>query len=99
MHFRRVIAPGRERAKRAIEHSRGRLEGKRITFLPDSQLEVPLARFPGDRAGMQLVEVGTPYLHRRHLARNWRCSRPARSSAKARTSTASSTASAPSGPT
>jgi light-independent protochlorophyllide reductase subunit N len=69
MHFRRVIAPGRERAKRAIEHSRARLEGKRITFLPDSQLEVPLARFLATELGMQPVEVGTPYLHRRHLAR------------------------------
>ena len=70
MHFRRVIAPGRERAKRAIEHSRGRLEGKRITFLPDSQLEVPLARFLATELGMQPVEVGTPYLHRRHLAQD-----------------------------
>ncbi len=68
MHFRRVIAPGRERAKRAIEHSRGRLDGKRITFLPDSQLEVPLARFLATELGMVPVEVGTPYLHRRHLA-------------------------------
>lgn len=69
MHFRRVIAPGRERAKRAIEHSRARLEGKRITFLPDSQLEVPLARFLTTELGMRPVEIGTPYLHRRHLAR------------------------------
>jgi light-independent protochlorophyllide reductase subunit N len=68
MHFRRTVAPGRERAKRAIEHSRGRLEGKRITFLPDSQLEVPLARFLATELGMVPVEVGTPYLHRRHLA-------------------------------
>jgi light-independent protochlorophyllide reductase subunit N len=68
MHFRRVIAPGRERAKRAIAHSRDRLEGKRITFLPDSQLEVPLARFLSNELGMRPVEVGTPYLHRRHLA-------------------------------
>ena len=68
MHFRRVIAPGRERAKRAIEHSRARLEGKRVTFLPDSQLEVPLARFLSNELGMHPVEVGTPYLHRRHLA-------------------------------
>ena len=68
MHFRRVIAPGRERAKRAIEHSRERLAGKRITFLPDSQLEVPLARFLANELGMVPVEVGTPYLHRRHLA-------------------------------
>ena len=68
MHFRSVIAPGRERAKRAIAHSRTRLEGKRITFLPDSQLEVPLARFLSNELGMQPVEVGSPYLHRRHLA-------------------------------
>ena len=69
MHFRRVIAPGRERAKRAITHSTARLAGKRITFLPDSQLEVPLARFLSVELGMIPVEVGTPYLHRRHLAR------------------------------
>lgn len=68
MHFRRVIAPGRERAKRAIEHSYAKLAGKRITFLPDSQLEVPLARFLATELGMEPVEVGTPYLHRRHLA-------------------------------
>lgn len=69
MHFNRVIAPGRERAKRAIEHSRERLAGKRITFLPDSQLEVPLARFLSNELGMVPVEVGTPYLHRDHTAR------------------------------
>ncbi len=70
MQFRRVIAPGRERAKRAIAHSRARLEGKRVTFLPDSQLEIPLARFLATELGMQPVEVGTPYLHRRHLAQD-----------------------------
>ncbi|QZH75062.1 MAG: ferredoxin:protochlorophyllide reductase (ATP-dependent) subunit N [Erythrobacter sp.] len=69
MHFNRVIAPGRERAKRAIAHSRERLEGKRITFLPDSQLEVPLARFLATELGMVPVEVGTPYLHRQHTAK------------------------------
>jgi light-independent protochlorophyllide reductase subunit N len=68
MRFRQVIAPGRERAKRATAHSRARLEGKRITFLPDSQLEIPLARFLATELGMTPIEVGTPYLHRRHLA-------------------------------
>ena len=68
MHFRRVIAQGRERAKRAIAHSRTLLAGKRVTFLPDSQLEIPLARFLANELGMVPVEVGTPYLHRRHLA-------------------------------
>ncbi len=69
MDFRRVTAPPRERAKRALAHVRPLLEGKRITFLPDSQLEVPLARFLATELGMIPVEVGTPYLHRRHLAR------------------------------
>ena len=69
LHFRRTIAPGRERAKRAIAHSAAQLAGKSIFFMPDSQLEVPLARFLATELGMIPVEVGTPYLHRRHLAR------------------------------
>ena len=69
MHFNRVVAPGRERAKRAIAHSQALLSGKRITFLPDSQLEVPLARFLATELGMVPVEVGTPYLHRDLMAR------------------------------
>ncbi len=68
MHFNRVIAPGRERAKRAIEHARSALSGKSISFLPDSQLEVPLARFLHQELGMQPIEVGTPYLNRRQLS-------------------------------
>jgi len=70
MHFRSVIAPGRERAKRAIEHCRERLAGKTIFFMPDSQLEVPLARFLAQELGVVPLEVGTPYLHRRHLAQD-----------------------------
>ncbi|MBB4612292.1 ferredoxin:protochlorophyllide reductase (ATP-dependent) subunit N [Novosphingobium taihuense] len=69
IHFNRVVAPGRERAKRAIAHCRDRLEGKRITFLPDSQLELPLARFLATELGMVPVEVGTPYLNRELNAR------------------------------
>lgn len=68
MHFRSIVAPGRERAKRALEHSRAQLEGKSIFFLPDSQLELPLARFLHRELGMVPVEVGTPYLHRAHMA-------------------------------
>ncbi|MEY2883379.1 MAG: hypothetical protein RL490_1103 [Pseudomonadota bacterium] len=68
MHFRSVVAPGRERAKRALAHHAERLAGKSIFFMPDSQLEVPLARFLSAELGMTLVEVGTPYLHRTHLA-------------------------------
>jgi light-independent protochlorophyllide reductase subunit N len=66
--FRRVVAPGRERAGRAIERQRALLQGKRIFFFPDSQLELPLARFLSRELGMSLVEVGTPYLHAQHLA-------------------------------
>lgn len=69
MHFNRVVAPGRERAKRAIAHSHARLAGKRITFLPDSQLEVPLARFLASELDMIPVEVGTPYLNRSLVGR------------------------------
>jgi light-independent protochlorophyllide reductase subunit N len=63
-----VTAPGRKRANRAIERQVGLLRGKRIFFFPDSQLEIPLARFLARELGMTLVEVGTPYLHIQHLA-------------------------------
>jgi light-independent protochlorophyllide reductase subunit N len=66
--FRSVTAPGQERAQRAIARYRGELAGKRVFFFPDSQLEVPLARFLSRELSMELVEVGTPYLHRQHLA-------------------------------
>ncbi len=66
--FRAAIAPGVERAERALARYRGELAGKRLFLFPDSQLEVPLARFLARELGMTLVEVGTPYLHRAHLA-------------------------------
>jgi light-independent protochlorophyllide reductase subunit N len=63
-----VTAAGRERAGRALARYRAALAGKRIFLFPDSQLEVPLARFLAREVGMVPVEVGTPYLHRQHLA-------------------------------
>ena len=66
--FRAVTSPRVERARRALGKYRSELEGKRVFFFPDSQLEVPLARFLARELGVQLVEVGTPYLHRQHLA-------------------------------
>jgi light-independent protochlorophyllide reductase subunit N len=66
--FHRVVAPGRERAKRAIGRSKSELAGKRVFFFPDSQLEIPLARFLACELGMVPVEVGTPYLHAQHMA-------------------------------
>jgi light-independent protochlorophyllide reductase subunit N len=66
--FRRVTQPAYDRAVRALARYREQLAGKRVFFFPDSQLEIPLARFLANEMGMQLIEVGTPYLHRAHLA-------------------------------
>jgi light-independent protochlorophyllide reductase subunit N len=66
--FAEVVAPGQKRARRALAQYQDRLSGKRLFFFPDSQLEVPLARFLSREMEAELVEVGTPYLHRAHLA-------------------------------
>ncbi|MFA6206561.1 MAG: nitrogenase component 1, partial [Methylocystis sp.] len=41
---------------------------KRVFLFPDSQLEPALARFLEREMAMRIVEIGTPYLHRRHMA-------------------------------
>jgi light-independent protochlorophyllide reductase subunit N len=66
--FENAIAAPRQRAEKALALQRQWLQGKRIFFFPDSQLEIPLARFVHRELGMDLVEVGTPYLHRQHMA-------------------------------
>ena len=66
--FDAVVAPRRERAERALARHRDTLAGRSLFFFPDSQLELPLARFLSRELGMQLIEVGTPYLHRQHMA-------------------------------
>lgn len=66
--FCRVIEPRAERARAALARHREMLSGKSLFFFPDSQLEIPLARFAARELGMRLLEVGTPYLHRGHLA-------------------------------
>lgn len=63
-----VVAPAERRAHTALAAARTRLAGKRVFFFPDSQLEVPLARFLSRELGMELCEVGTPYLQKEHLA-------------------------------
>ena len=67
-HFDEIIEPARSRASAAVARQRAQLAGKRIFFFPDSQLEIPLARYLSRELGMELVEVGTPYLHRQHMA-------------------------------
>ena len=63
-----VLDPLMERARIALEPHREILSGKRIFLLPESQLELPLARFLQRECGMELVEVGTPYLNREQMA-------------------------------
>ena len=66
--FEAVTAPLRERATRALARHRAQLNEKRVFLFPDSQIEIPLARFLARELEMSLVEIGTPYLHRDHLA-------------------------------
>lgn len=68
-HVQSVLRPYQQRAEKGLAHQRERLKGRSIFFMPDSQLEVPLARFLANELGMVLTEVGTPYLHQNHLAR------------------------------
>jgi light-independent protochlorophyllide reductase subunit N len=63
-----VLDPLVERGRRALAPHRETLAGKRLFLLPDSQLEIPLARFLARECGMELVEVGTPYLDRQLMA-------------------------------
>lgn len=66
--FDRVTQSGKQRAAKAVSLYKQHLEGKKLFLFPDSQLEPLMARFLSREAGMELVEVGTPYLHRQHLA-------------------------------
>jgi light-independent protochlorophyllide reductase subunit N len=66
--FRGATQQAYERALRTLGRYREQLAGKRVFFFPDSQLEIPLARFLATELCMELTEVGTPFLHRAHLA-------------------------------
>ncbi|MCA3071291.1 MAG: ferredoxin:protochlorophyllide reductase (ATP-dependent) subunit N [Rhodocyclaceae bacterium] len=66
--FDEVTRPLIERSNRALERYRPRLAGKSVFLMPDSQLEIPIARFLSREMGMTLVEVGTPYLDRQMVA-------------------------------
>jgi len=66
--FRLATELAAERGRRAVARYRSELAGKRMFLFPDSQLEIPLARFVSRELSMQVIEAGTPYLHRQHLA-------------------------------
>ena len=53
----------RARARKAVARASEVLANKRIFFFPDSQLEIPLARFLTRECGMEAVEVASPYIH------------------------------------
>lgn len=62
--FEAAIAPAVARANMGLEHYKGVLNGRKAFLFPDSQLEIPLARFLSRECGMELIEVGTPYIDR-----------------------------------
>ncbi len=62
--FDDVTGPGRERAQRAVSQHHATLNGKRVFFFPDSQMEPGLARFLATEAGCEIVEVGSPFINR-----------------------------------
>lgn len=66
--FDAVTRAPRERAEAALLRQKKHLEGRKVFFFPDSQLEIPLARFLSREMGMALSEIGTPYLHRKLMA-------------------------------
>ncbi|CAM4061473.1 ferredoxin:protochlorophyllide reductase (ATP-dependent) subunit N [Palleronia rufa] len=62
--FEAVTAAPRARARRAVAAAAETLKGRSVFFFPDSQLEIPLARFLVRECGMEAIEIGTPFLHR-----------------------------------
>ena len=61
--FASVTEAPRARARKAIAQAAEVLTGKTVFFFPDSQLEIPLARFLTRECGMTAIEVGSPYIH------------------------------------
>ncbi|EED32392.1 light-independent protochlorophyllide reductase, N subunit [gamma proteobacterium NOR5-3] len=59
--FNEVTAAPLARAKQAVGYQREKLRGKRIAFLPDSQLELPLARFLARECDMNVESITTPF--------------------------------------
>jgi light-independent protochlorophyllide reductase subunit N len=66
--FDDVTQPPRARAQKALARYREGLAGKSLFFFPDSQLEIPLARFLHTELGMVPLEVGTPFLNKALMA-------------------------------
>jgi light-independent protochlorophyllide reductase subunit N len=65
--FAEVTSGPAARARQSIERYARVLAGRRVSFLPDSQLEVPMARFLSQECGMEVLEIGVPYLDRQFM--------------------------------
>jgi len=59
-----IITPLASRARKALQKHTEILRGKKLFLLPESQLEISLARFLHNECKMDLIEVGTPYLNK-----------------------------------
>jgi light-independent protochlorophyllide reductase subunit N len=92
-------AAARARRSRRWPATRTRLAGQAHLLLPRFAARSAAGALPARELGMQLTEVGTPYLHRSTWRGTGAAARRHRCSAKARTSNASSTAAAPPRPT
>ncbi len=66
--FDEITGPAEARANKALTHYREELTGKSVFFFPDSQLEIPLARFLWQELSMRPLEVGTPFLNKSLMA-------------------------------
>ena len=62
--FAEVTDAPRARARRAVAQAAEALENRSVFFFPDSQLEIPLARFLTRECGMTAIEVGAPFIHK-----------------------------------
>ena len=62
--FDEVTAGPRARGTSAVAKVSENLRGKSVFFFPDSQLEIPLARFLTRECGMTATEVGAPFIHK-----------------------------------
>ena len=63
--FGEVTNGPRNRALKALEKIKNKLSGKSVFFFPDSQLEIPLARFLVRECGMEALEVSSPYINKK----------------------------------
>ena len=62
--FDAVTDAPRARARKAVAKATETLNGRTVFFFPDSQLEIPLARFLTRECGMSAIEVGVPYINK-----------------------------------